>query len=59
VFWDWGAYDRGYDDGKNFKLIKEQIIDEMKKPSIDSILSLKIDTILNKKINDDTAKKHN
>lgn len=59
TIWDWSAYDRGYDDGKNAKLIKEQIIDETKKPAVDSMLSLKIDSILNKKIRYDKAKSSN
>lgn len=59
TIWDWTAYDRGYNDGKNAKLIKEQIIGETKKPTVDSIFSLKIDSILNKKIKYDTARKSN
>jgi len=55
TIWDWTVYDRGYSDGKNAKLIQEQIIDETKKPTVDSMLSLKIDSILNKKIKYDTA----
>lgn len=57
--WDWAAYDRGYNDGRNAKLLKEQIIGETKKPAVDSILSVKIDSILNKRIKYDTAKKAN
>ena len=59
TIWDWAAYDRGYDDGKNYKLIKEQIINEINMPKVDSTLSLKIDSILNKKLKYDTTKKQN
>ena len=56
LLWDWSAYDRGYNDGKNFKTVQEQIMQEVKKPLVDSTLSEKIDSILNKKMGHDTAK---
>lgn len=57
LVWDWSAYDRGYDEGKNFKTVQEQIMQEIRKPSVDSSLSEKIDSILSKKIEHDTTKK--
>jgi dCTP deaminase len=57
TFWDWGAYDKGYSDGKNAKSIKEEIVEGTKNSHIDSMLTSKIDSILNKKVSHDTATK--
>lgn len=52
VAWDRIAYNSGYDDGKSFKTINEQIINEVKKKNIDSIVSIRVDSIINKRFND-------
>jgi dCTP deaminase len=59
LIWDWSAYDRGYNEGKSYKNLREQIKEEVKKSSVDSIVSLKVDSILNKKMDHDTSKKAN
>ncbi|MDB5086781.1 MAG: deoxycytidine triphosphate deaminase [Mucilaginibacter sp.] len=59
LIWDWSAYDRGYNEGKNYKNLQEQVKQEIKKSSIDSIVSQKIDSILNKKTDHDNTKKTN
>lgn len=55
TIYDWKAYDNGYNDCKNAKLVREQIINETKGPIVDSVLSKRIDSIL-KKVTHDTAK---
>ena len=55
--WDWTAYDKGYNDGKNSKTVIQQIKEETQKPFVDSIISFKVDSILNKSFKNDTTKK--
>lgn len=57
MFWDWFVYDKGYNDGRNSKLIIQQIREEVKKPFIDSLVLYKVDSILNKRIKNDTTQK--
>jgi len=55
AIWDWTAYDRGYNDGKRAKSIKEAIVNQTNTPLVDSVISKKIDSIfLNKNKNDTT-----
>jgi len=56
AIWDWTAYDRGYNDGRNSKLIREQIIEQAKSPAVDSLISAKIDSGF-KAFKYDTARK--
>lgn len=56
TIWDWTAYDRGYNDGKNSKLIREQVINETQNGYVDSILAKKIDSVLSKRSVNDTTK---
>src|SRR5262249_6877548 len=56
VIWDWTAYDQGYNDGKNSKLIREQIINETKSKFVDSVMARKIDSVLSKRNVYDTTK---
>lgn len=54
LFWDWKAYDNGYNDGKNATAIQEQIITDAKL-DIDSIISVKIDSILKERTKHETV----
>jgi dCTP deaminase len=58
LIWDWKAYDNGYNDAKNSKTVKEQIMEQTHAPAVDSIISLKIDSILKALKNDTTRKSH-
>jgi len=56
TFWDWAAYDKGYNDGKRSKEINQEIQDRIKGPIIDSIVNYKVDSVLNKRGKNDTTK---
>ncbi|OJX33606.1 MAG: hypothetical protein BGO86_02765 [Chryseobacterium sp. 36-9] len=54
--WDWKAYERGYDDGENAKIIQRKIDESIENKNIDSIISSRIDN-LNRSKNDTNNKK--
>lgn len=47
TLWDWGAYDRGYNDCKNAKTATEQIATIIQGGYVDSLLKIKLDSIVN------------
>ncbi|HWW37732.1 dCTP deaminase domain-containing protein [Pedobacter sp.] len=57
LLFDGSSYDKGYVDGKNSKLIIEQIKQEIQRPNFDSIVSYKVDSLFKKRAQDDTTKR--
>lgn len=57
--WDWAEYDRGFNNGKHAKLIRDEVMSEARSGTVDSLLLLKLDSILKTRMRHDTASKRN